>query len=578
LSEAGADHTKTGVEEPARSVLRRFTSWLTGFARPRRARPRGLAFRPTKRRLSLLTLKVIGFNFVALLVFGAGIYWLQEIRVSLVDERVKSLRTQAEIVAAALARYGAVGEIDSETATELDDLKAAQVLNGLVAPTGMRARVFDRSGRPIQDTRFILSRNQVQARELPPPGQIDLIDELQSGLRSGLYKLRAGKEIPPIVNDEPQQAGESFEEVRHALERAEAGSAERINSDGNLIVSVAVPIRRLQYVMGVLMLSTEAGDIDDALANEAAQMVAGAAIGFAVILAASLIMLWHVTGPIRKLSQGAELVRSGGRVFNAIPNLARRHDEIGDLSVSLRAMTAALYARMDAIEQFAADVAHEIKNPLTSVASAIETLRRTTDEDKRQKLMGVVRDDVRRLNRLISEISDASRLDAELSRAKAHPVDVAALVNALAEMFQDPDVQGAPKIVLDLPASGLRVRGLEGPLAQVFRNIIENAMSFSPKEGEIHISARSASGRAVITIEDQGPGIPDENLEVIFRRFYTARPLSHGFGKNSGLGLSISRQIVEVHDGKIVAENLRDADGKITGARFVVELPLEPEG
>lgn len=578
MSEAGADHTKTGVEEPARSALGRFTSWLTGLARPRRARPRGLAFRPTKRRLSLLTLKVIGFNFLALLVFGAGIYWLQEIRVSLVDERVKSLRTQAEIVAAALARYGAVGEIDSETATELDDLKAARVLNGLVAPTGMRARVFDRSGRPIQDTRFILSRNQVQARELPPPGQIDLIDELQSGLRSGLYKLRAGKEIPPIVNDEPQQAGESFEEVRHALERAEAGSAERINSDGNLIVSVAVPIRRLQYVMGVLMLSTEAGDIDDALANEAAQMVAGAAIGFAVILAASLIMLWHVTGPIRKLSQGAELVRSGGRVFNAIPNLARRHDEIGDLSISLRAMTAALYARMDAIEQFAADVAHEIKNPLTSVASAIETLRRTTDEDKRQKLMGVVHDDVRRLNRLISEISDASRLDAELSRAKAHPVDVAALVNALAEMFQDPDVQGAPKIVLDLPASGLRVRGLEGPLAQVFRNIIENAMSFSPKEGEIHISAQRSSGRAVITIEDQGPGIPDENLEVIFRRFYTARPLSHGFGKNSGLGLSISRQIVEVHDGKIFAENLRDADGKITGARFVVELPLEPEG
>ena len=578
MSEAGADQTKPGAEEPARSALGRFVSWLASFARPPRSRPRGLAYRPSKRWWSLLTLKVIGFNFVALLVFGAGIYWLQEIRVSLVDERVKSLRTQAEIVAAALARYGAVGEIDSETATELDDLKAARVLNGLVAPTGMRARVFDRSGRPIQDTRFILSRNQVQARELPPPGQIDLIDELQSGLRSGLYQLRAGKDIPPIVNDEPQQAGESFEEVRHALELAEAGSAERINSDGNLIVSVAVPIRRLQYVMGVLMLSTEAGDIDDALANEAAQMVAGAAIGFAVILAASLIMLWHVTGPIRKLSQGAELVRSGGRVFNAIPNLARRHDEIGDLSISLRAMTAALYARMDAIEQFAADVAHEIKNPLTSVASAIETLRRTTDEDKRQKLMGVVRDDVRRLNRLISEISDASRLDAELSRAKAHPVDIAALVNALAEMFQDPDVQGAPKIVLDLPASGLRVRGLEGPLAQVFRNIIENAMSFSPKEGEIHISARSASGRAVITIEDQGPGIPDENLEVIFRRFYTARPLSHGFGKNSGLGLSISRQIVEVHDGKIVAENLRDADGKITGARFVVELPLEPEG
>ena len=201
MSEAGADQIKPRVEEPQRSVLGRLASWLKGFVRPPRSRPRGLAFRPTKRRLSLLTLKVIGFNFLALLVFGAGIYWLQEIRVSLVDERVKSLRTQAEIVAAALARYGAVGEIDSETATELDDLKAARVLNGLVAPTGMRARVFDRSGRPIQDTRFILSRNQVQARELPPPGQIDLIDELQSGLRSGLYQLRAGKEIAQAQRD-----------------------------------------------------------------------------------------------------------------------------------------------------------------------------------------------------------------------------------------------------------------------------------------------------------------------------------------------------------------------------------------
>lgn len=577
MTEADASPAPERKDAPRVSWLGAVLAWLAGFVRPIRARPRGLAFRPTKRWGSLLTLKVIGFNVVALIVFGAGIYWLQEIRVSLVDERVKSLRTQAEIVAAALARYGAVGEIDSETATELEEIKVGRVLNGLVAPTGMRARVFDRSGRPIQDTRFILTRNQVQARELPPPGQIDLIDELQSGLRSGLYKLRAGKEIPPIVNDEPQQDGESFEEVRHALERAEAGSAERINSDGNLIVSVAVPIRRLQYVMGVLMLSTEAGDIDDALANEAAQLLAGAAIGFGVILVASLIMLWHVTGPIRKLSQAAELVRSGGRVLNAIPNLGGRHDEIGDLSISLRAMTAALYARMDAIEQFAADVAHEIKNPLTSVASAIETLRRTTDEEKRQKLMGVVRDDVGRLNRLISEISDASRLDAELSRAKAHPVDLAALVRALAEMFQDPDVHGAPRIVLELPTSGLMVRGLEGPLAQVFRNIIENAMSFSPKEGEIRINARAGGGRAIVTIEDQGPGIPDENLEVIFRRFYTSRPLSHGFGKNSGLGLSISRQIIEVHDGKIFAENRRDADGKIAGARFVVELPLEPE-
>ena len=527
--------------------------------------------------MSALTLKVIVFNIFAFAVFLGGAYWMQTIRVSLVDERIKSLRIQAEIVAAALASFGAVGEIDSETATLIDPEKAGKVLNLMVGPTGMRARVFDRQGIRVQDTRFILSRNQVIAKELPPPGQIDLIDEIQSGLRSGLYQLRPGKNSAPVVNDVPQQTGDLFEEVQHALVKAEPDSAERMNAEGDLIVSVAVPIRRLQYVMGVLMLSTEAGDIDDALEGEWKQLISGVSIGGAVILISSFLLLWHVTGPVRQLSKGAELVRSGGREPNVIPNFGRRFDEVGDLSISLRAMTAALYARMDAIEQFAADVAHEIKNPLTSVASAIETLRRTTDEDKRIKLMGVVRDDVRRLNRLISEISDASRLDAELSRAKAHPVDLVGIINALADMFRDPDAQGAPQIELDVPASALLVRGLEGPLAQVFRNIIENALSFSPAGSTLKIKARTENGKAVISVEDQGPGISEENLDVIFRRFYTSRPLSHGFGRNSGLGLSISRQIVDVHDGKISVKNLTSADGAISGACFVVELPLYAE-
>jgi two-component system sensor histidine kinase ChvG len=239
-------------------------------------------------------------------------------------------------------------------------------------------------------------------------------------------------------------------------------------------------------------------------------------------------------------------------------------------------MTAALYSRMDAIEQFAADVAHEIKNPLTSVASAVETLRRATDEDKRTKLMGVIRDDVRRLNRLITDISDASRLDAELSRERAADVDLSALIEAVSQMFDGGDVADAPRVVVDLPkGESLMVRGLDGPLAQVFRNVIENAISFSPKSGVIKISAKIVERRAVITIDDQGPGIvPEQNLEAIFRRFYTERPVSHGFGKNSGLGLSISRQIIEVHNGTISATNLRAADGTVAGARFTIELPL----
>jgi two-component system sensor histidine kinase ChvG len=192
--------------------------------------------------------------------------------------------------------------------------------------------------------------------------------------------------------------------------------------------------------------------------------------------------------------------------------------------------------------------------------------------------MGVIRDDVGRLNRLISEISDASRLDAELSRAKAHTIDLGALVSAVADMFHDPDIHGAPRILLDIVSPSPRVRGLDGPLAQVFRNIIENALSFSPSGGEIRVTLRRKDGWAAVAIEDEGPGIPEENLEVIFRRFYTSRPLAHGFGKNSGLGLSISRQIIDVHGGRIHAANVVDSDGHTTGARFTVELPLVTDG
>ena len=520
----------------------------------------------------------MAFNVLALVVFVAGIFWLQEIRASLVDERIKALRLQAEVIAAAIARYGAQGEIDAENVTALDDGKTAGILSWLLRPTGMRARVFDPGGMPLHDSRYILLRNQVQARELPAPGQVDLTAQFESAIRQGILRLRPGKAVPSPNLEELLIPGESFAEVRKVMGAADFASAERINRDGKLILSVAVPIRRLRFVMGVMMLSTEAGDIDQALASEALQLAGGAAVGFGVILVASLLMLWHVTGPIRKLSRGAEVVRSGGRAVDAIPDLAGRRDEIGDLSVSLRAMTTALHARMDAIEQFAADVAHEIKNPLTSVSSAIETLRRTPDEDKRQKLMGVIRDDVHRLNRLISDISDASRLDAELSRSKAHPVDLCALIEAVANMFQDPDAKGVPRILLDLPSPSLRTQGLDTALGQVFRNIIENAVSFSPADGEIRVSLKKSGGLAVATIEDQGPGIPEENLDVIFRRFYTSRPLAHGFGKNSGLGLSISRQIIDLHGGRIQAANAVAADGQPTGARFVVELPLMPEG
>lgn len=551
-------------------------AWF-GRLKARSSRGKGLSGRPPRRFISVLFSQILIFNLIALVFFVGGVYWVQTVRVSLVDERVKSLMGQAEIVAAALAKYAAKGpEGEEDAATDVDPERTSEVLKLLVGPTRMRARIFSRNGAPVNDTRFILTRNQVQSVDLPPPGALDVVGELERNARSVLYAMRPGSERPPVINDEGLQPGRNYEEVRTVLDKGEPGSAERINSAGNLIVSVAVPIKRLQFIMGVLMISTEAGDIDDALRAEWLQLMLAAILAFVSLGAASVFLFIFITRPIQTLAAGSEAVRRGERSLSVIPNLGRRGDEIGDLSVSLRSMTAALYTRMDAIEQFAADVAHEIKNPLTSVASAIETLQRSTNEEQRAKLMGVVRDDIRRLDRLITDISDASRLDAELSREKSRNVDVAGLVSTLAEMFGQ--LENAPRFVIDVPSDGLLVRGLDGPFAQVFRNVIENAMSFSPKGGEIKVSGRGVGGAAVITIEDQGPGIPEENLDTIFKRFYTERPTSHGFGKNSGLGLSISRQIVEVFGGRIFAHNIRGADGQVSGARFTIELPLSPIG
>jgi two-component system sensor histidine kinase ChvG len=540
-----------------------------------RGRPRGLRAR-SRRWLSALTVQILILNGIAAGALIVGVVWVQSARDSLVEERINSLMAQAQIISAALARYAPKGEGDEQdAATEVDERKATELLNLLVGPTGMRARIFGRDGATVQDTRFILARNQVQVKDLPPPGQVDLLDEAERWVNRRIYSMMPGDEPPPFVDDEPRPNGRVFEEVKRVLDQGEQGSGRRINAEGNLIVSVAVPIKRLKYVMGVLMLSTEAGDIDDALRQEWTQLLLGGLLALVVLGVASWFLRSRITEPLRQLAVGADAVRRGGRqAVEAIPDMSRRRDEIGDLSVALRSMTASLYARMDAIESFAADVAHEIKNPLTSVASAIETLERTSDEEKRKKLMAVIRDDVRRLDKLISDISDASRLDAELSRERTHDVELKALIGAMAQMFEDPDDARAPRIVLDMPESPLVVRGLEGAIAQVFRNVIANAVSFSPRGGQIRIAARAQGGRAVITVDDQGPGIPEDNLEVIFRRFYTERPASHGFGKNSGLGLSISRQIVETLGGQIRASNIRDTSGAARGARFTIELPL----
>jgi two-component system sensor histidine kinase ChvG len=394
-------------------------------------------------------------------------------------------------------------------------------------------------------------------------------------------------------------------EVAGALQ-GKTQSLVRVNHVGETIVSVGVPIQHMMATRGALLLSTQGGDIDRVITSARLAQLRFFLVLAVVMLVLSLSLANTIAEPVRRLADAAERVRRGIRSRQQIPDFTARSDEIGHLSRALRDMTRALYNRLDAIESFAADVAHELKNPLTSLRSALETLPRVNAGHSRDRLIAIMQHDVRRLDRLISDISDASRLDAELARDEAGPVDVAALLRAVVSMAQD-SPRGGARVELSIPVrrgknanADYFVLGHDSRLAQVVTNLIDNARSFSEPGGVVRVALERTSARrepegkqlvhhVVITVDDDGPGIPPHALERIFERFYTDRP-SQGFGQNSGLGLSISRQIVEAHSGRIWACNRpaesayvpvgssehNDSDENMrhgAGARFVVELP-----
>ncbi|MEM1318091.1 MAG: HAMP domain-containing sensor histidine kinase, partial [Pseudomonadota bacterium] len=377
-----------------------------------------------------------------------------------------------------------------------------------------------------------------------------------------------------------------YREVVTALS-GRSESETRRTRKGETIVSVAVPVQRFRAVLGVLLLSTEAGDIDAIIEKERIAIFRTFAVAVAVTALLSILLASTIANPLRRLSAAAERVRKGEQGREAIPEFPDRSDEIGHLGRSLNDMTQSLYDRMDAIESFAADVSHELKNPLTSLRSAVETLPLAKREEQRERLLSVIQHDVHRLDRLISDISDASRLDAELARENAEPIDLSVLLREFhatyAHMQADKN-RPMPDITLDIEAPPAnrrqrrsmdwRVGGHASRLGQVLANLVENARSFVPEQGgRVAVALKRKGNDAVITVTDNGPGIPPENTGRIFERFYTDRPESEGFGQNSGLGLSISQQIVEAHGGEISASNVEGPDG-IEGARFTVVLPL----
>lgn len=523
---------------------------------------------------SPLLRRILLVNALPLALLVAALLYLDTYQDGLVESEIAALRVQAQVFAAAIGE-SAVSLERPESPRIAPDL-ARPLLRRLVEPTPLtQARLYAPDGTLIADSRVILGPGGVVTTEplpAPPPPRGPLASAV-GALYERVMRVLPRATTYPTIEDEGDWSPEIAPLLPAAAE-ARAAPVVRRTADDRLVVSVTQPVIRARETIGIVLVTREARAVDEALFHVRMTILATFGLALALTVALSFYLATTIARPLVRLARAAERIREGrGRRSSVPPALKARCDEIGGLAVALDESARALWARMDAIERFAADVAHEIKNPLTSIRSAIETIRRIDDPARRERLLSVIADDVRRLDRLISDISEASRLDAELSRTGLERVDLAPMLATLADIHETTRGPEDPRVVVDAPAEGLIVNGVEGRLVQVLRNLIGNAVSFSPAGGTIRLTGRHDGGWVEIAVEDEGPGIPEAKLERIFERFYSERPKGERFGTHSGLGLSISRQIVEALRGTIVAENRRDAAGRVIGARFVVRLP-----
>ncbi len=567
---------------------------MTGWQRPLSWLKRAGQFLFTL-SFSSLTRRIVSLNIAGLLALVASILYLSQFRAGLIDARAQSLLVQAEIIAGAIAASATVQTnsltIDPERLADLkagDTLKGpeedstldfpinpervAPVLKTLISPTKTRARIYDPNGGLLLDSRTL---ENVVRFELPPPVTTPNIYE-RSVIAVRTWLNRGDLPLYRELGD----SGLGYQEVADALKNHKR-SMVRVNARGEVIVSVAVPVLRSRTIHGALFLSTQGDDIDQMVTAERLAILKVGGVATAVMIVLSLLLASTIAGPVRRLADSAERVRRRIKTRVEIPDFTLRRDEIGHLSGALRDMTDALYNRIEAIETFAADVSHELKNPLTSLRSAVETMPLARNETSRARLLAVIEHDVKRLDRLISDISDASRLDAELQRQDMAPVDLRRLLATLTSVANETRI--GHDIAVEAYFEGRSVNdafwvpGHDSRLGQVISNLLSNAQSFSNAGGKVRILCRRVRNEIEIVIDDDGPGIRPDALERVFERFYTDRP-HQGFGQNSGLGLSISKQIIEAHGGRIWAENRpgpKDADGEptVSGARFVVRLP-----
>lgn len=526
-------------------------------------------------KTSPLTRKIIIFNLIALNILVAGILYLNYSRDRLAVQRATALVTEAELVADVFeAQLPKIGPVNLATG---DGVDVTETLENLSLHNGLEVFVFD-------PTETLIGRTKGTRRSAAVPA-LDAGDEGRTVINDGLTALWNGA-TSLFSGGQPDKTLPELEEQLRALVTVTIADGTQVETGletaGSAVFSVVTPILQSGKAVGVVAVASPAGEIDALMRSERERVLQMFVIAILVSIGLSLVLASTIANPLADLAEAAELGRDkDARKMNPgrirIPDLTARPDEIGRLSAALRGMVSALYNRIDGNEQFAADVAHEIKNPLASLRSAVGTLRLIKREDQREKLLDVIEHDVRRLDRLVSDISNASRLDSELVKEEEEEFNLLIMLNNLNQYLGEDAHSKGIDYITDMPSDPIMIHGLEPRLAQVFVNLITNAISFCEEGDAIRVWARKRENRVLVVIEDTGPGIPDQALSKIFKRFYSQRPDEH-FGNNSGLGLAISKQIIEAHGGVIWAENIRPTEADITseplGARFVVGLPV----
>jgi two-component system, OmpR family, sensor histidine kinase ChvG len=539
------------------------------------------ALAPRRRLASPFLRRILLVNALPLVLLVIGLLYLDQYQNGLMDADVSALREQARIYAGALGE-SAVQENSGDHAVLVADL-ARPLLYRLTDPTPFaQARLFGPDGNLVADSQVREGPGgAIVTQPLPPPANSGTVSSLVGWFYDHLLAWAPSAGGIPVRQIDKADGSDWQPDLKAVLALRGNDTGQEVppfirrTPDGRLLVTVAEPVTHDNEIVGMVLLTHDARRVDQAVFSVRLSILGL----FVVALILTVMLSWYlaqtIARPILGLAIAAQAMREGhGRTGAVPPGLMDRGDEISILARALSDSATALWGRMDAIERFAADVSHEIKNPLTSIRSAIETLRRVDDAAKRRNLLAIMAEDVMRLDRLITDISDASRVDAEISRVTPVRLDIVAMLGALADIDDATRAPGAPILTVGELKAGLGVAAVEGRLVQVLGNLIGNARSFSPPGGHIVLAAQEAAdGMVEISVSDEGPGIPEGKLQDVFERFYSERPRGESFGKHSGLGLSISKQIVEALNGRIRAENRHDADGRVCGARFVITLP-----